>query len=180
MKEKTLKYLIKGPIALVVVGILMIIIASALLYFYHYVMPSHDKDLVFNLFKIGFYFTLVPLILLQFLYPSNILAKIGIRPGFSMLTILFLYLIFFPVVDFLFILVLNSDLYFIQFYGAEDLVYFGTTTYHEVVSNLTGLTFISYLLILLISSIIRIFVKDKKKGEKRPRIHLHLDEDDEW
>jgi hypothetical protein len=182
MREKTQKYLIRGPIALVLVGILMILTASALLYFYHYIMPSHDKDQVFTLFKIGFYFTLVPLILFQFLYPSNILAKVGIKAKFSFLIIAFLYLIFFPVVDYLFIIVLNSDLLFIPLYGAGDSVYYGTAKYYEVVSNLIALTFVFYLATLLLSLVIKIFVKKKdKKKRERERYHYYslLDEDDD-
>ena len=178
MKEKTLNYLIKGPIALVLFGVLMILIASAINYFYHFIMPSHDKDLVFTLFKIGFYLILSPLILFQLLYPSNILAKADFRPAFSWLVILFLYLIFFPLVDYLFIIVLNTDLLFIPLYGAHDSVYYGSPLYHLVVESLTGITFIFYFLILLISAIFRIFIKDKKKVNMRHCFHAYLDEDD--
>ncbi|MDA3802519.1 MAG: hypothetical protein PF488_01305 [Patescibacteria group bacterium] len=180
MREKNRKYLIRGPLALVLVGILMILIASAINFFYHYIMPSHDKDLVFQIFKIGFYLALTPIILFQFLYPSNILAKADIRPRFSILMILFLYLIFFPVVDYLFIIVLNTDMLFTPLYGVNDAVYFGTAKYHQVVEVLTGITFVFYLLILLVSLIIRIFVKDKESHhKKRHHHHRHLDEDDD-
>jgi len=155
MKERIQNFFITTLLKIMMLGLGIMAGVGGAFMFIHYLKSESSLEGFLVAEKIGFYILSLPIVLCHFLYLSGFLKRLGIEPKLKTWMQIFMFFVFFPLFNYLVVIILNVDLHFVPEYLSV-----------EGKASLQIITFISYLVLSLTALTIRELLKgeDVKKN----------------